>query len=61
MRRRVVTCEGCPYWEQDPVPYNGIFFGKCTRDGKIKYEFHECEYQEERIASSHSEKISKEI
>lgn len=61
MRGERLTCDGCPYWERDPVSYNGIFFGKCKRDGQIKYEFYECNHQEEEMVSSYSEKISKEL
>jgi len=39
-------CNECEFWEKDPIPYNGIYFGICKLDGKIKCEFHICEFRE---------------
>ncbi|OYT59484.1 hypothetical protein B6U81_06015 [Thermoplasmatales archaeon ex4484_30] len=37
-------CGECENWEKDPIPYNNIYFGVCKIDGKIKYEFHVCDF-----------------
>jgi hypothetical protein len=42
-------CNGCEFWQRDPVPYNGIYFGKCALDGNIKYDFHECDVQQKEV------------
>jgi len=44
---QIKVCGECENWEKDPLPYNGIYFGKCKIDGKIKYEFHKCDFYEE--------------
>ena len=44
--REATMCSDCKYWEKDPIPYNGIYFGICKIDGKVKYEFHVCDYKE---------------
>ena len=45
----IKVCANCREWEKDPMPYNGIYFGKCKVDGKIKYEFHRCDFCEELL------------
>lgn len=43
------TCSECKDWERDPIPYNDIYFGVCKVDGKIKYEFHICDFDKSLI------------
>ncbi len=47
MVMEVKVCSNCKDWERDPTPYNGIYFGVCKADGRIKYEFHKCDFCEE--------------
>ena len=42
--QKVKVCGECENWEKDPVPYNDIYFGRCKIDGRIKYEFHKCDF-----------------
>ena len=44
--KKMRRCNECEYWERDPLPYNGIYFGICRMDGKIKYEFHLCDFKD---------------
>jgi len=46
MRGDMTMCSNCKYWEKDPIPYNGFYFGLCKIDGKIKYEFHVCDFKD---------------
>jgi len=42
---QIKICRNCENWIKDPLPYNDIYFGKCKIDGKIKYEFHKCDFK----------------
>jgi len=46
VRKEMTICSNCKYWEKDPIPYNEIYFGLCKIDGKIKYEFHVCDFKD---------------
>jgi len=46
---KIKVCSNCNEWEKDPTAYNGIYFGKCKVDGRIKYEFHKCDFCEEEL------------